>query len=122
MAIGTELEERESSLTRQLQAHQSASASQISSLTSESARLKHDLDTALAQVSCTDVMHHACMMYQHNQAPCIRNLCFIKIGHHPVTTSVVRPNMQTEAVLCRAFDQIYQQKVKSNFNIQQVED
>ena len=58
MAIGTELEQRESSLTRQLQNHQAASATHISELTSEATRLKHELDTALAQVSCTPMTHH----------------------------------------------------------------
>ena len=55
MAIGTELEQRESSLTRQLQTHQAASAAQLSDLTSETSRLKHELDTALAQVRRTPV-------------------------------------------------------------------
>ena len=49
-AIGVELQERESSLTRQLQSHQASSCDQISHLTSENSHLRHDLDTAMAQV------------------------------------------------------------------------
>lgn len=49
-AIGVELQERESNLTRQLQSHQASASGQISQLTSDNTRLKHDLDTAMAQV------------------------------------------------------------------------
>ena len=49
-AIGVELQERESNLTRQLQSHPASAFGQISQLTSDNTRLKHDLDTAMAQV------------------------------------------------------------------------
>ena len=49
-AIGVELQERESSLTRQLHSNQASSSDQISQLTSENTRLRHELDTTMAQV------------------------------------------------------------------------
>ncbi len=50
-AIGVELEQRESSLRQQLQSHQAASAAETSKLSAEVARLTHELDLNMAQVS-----------------------------------------------------------------------
>ena len=65
-AIGVELEQRESSLRQQLQVHQASSASEISKLKAEVARLTHELDISISQASSLLVQHSCHRMSVHH--------------------------------------------------------
>ena len=58
-AIGVELEQQESSLRQQLQVQQASSATEISKLKAEVARLTHELDISMSQASSL-LMQHSC--------------------------------------------------------------
>lgn len=69
-AIGVELQERESSLTRQLHSNQASSSDQISQLTSENTCLRHELDTTMAQVhlqACLSLQPWLLMILLHGK-------------------------------------------------------
>ena len=50
-AIGVELEQRESSLRQQLQVQQATAAANISKLSSDVAKLTHELDVSMTEAS-----------------------------------------------------------------------
>lgn len=78
-AIGVELEQQESSLRQQLQAHQASSATEMSKLKAEVARLMHELDISMSQASCrsTQLLPHVCSAYVQSDNACSLLTCWI---------------------------------------------